>query len=138
MAFSHWMLLLACAATAPAAFAGDVLRCGDGRNVRYQDVPCAAGETTHRWQMPASGVPQTPQRTRAKTRAAPSTPLPRTRTKRGRRPAAGTLVLIPLQRDAEACRRTRIARAQALQRVQPRPGFLLQRQWDDSVRDACQ
>lgn len=121
-----------------AAFAGPVHRCGSGAAVRYQDAACAAGEPAVRWTVPdsaASGETAETAETAAVSPVAQPRPPPVSRRTRQQQP--GRLVLIPLQRDPQACSRAQRARRNALQRRRRRESFVQQRHWDDRLRDAC-
>lgn len=118
-----------------AAFAGPVHRCGSGAAVRYQDAACAAGEPAVRWTGPDSAASGETAETAAVSAVAQPRPPPVSRRTRQQQP--GRLVLIPLQRDPQACSRAQRARRNALQRRRRRESFVQQRHWDDRLRDAC-
>lgn len=109
------------------ALAGTVHRCGSGTSLRYQDIPCAAGEPTVQWTVPHSNAPA------ARSPVVRPPPLRR----KAPRSAPGRSVLIPLQADPQACSRAQRARKNVLQRRSRRESYVEQRRWDDRLREAC-
>jgi len=126
-----WLLGAPAAAAAPSS---GVFRCGPDTAIRYQDVPCAAGEPGGAWHParrdPAGPVLQAPK----PSHDAASRPPPRRRAKR--MPPPARVILIPLQRDPSGCERARRARDRALPGDR-RASYLLRRRWDDRVWEAC-
>ena len=135
-----WLLLsLAGAGQMDPPMAGVVYRCGQADAVRYQDVPCAAGEASHRWRPPAGRVDPADVAGPAIVEQAPAAAArgkaaSRRRRIAGRKPA---MALITIQQDPAACRRMQRQRENALRQRRRAPGYLLERAWDDRVRDAC-
>lgn len=130
-----WGLILLPALTAnvQARDGGDIHRCVAEGAVRYQDRPCAVDEAGGRWRphQRDAATPQAKASSRAPRRAATS------RKHRARRQARGQAALITLQRDPDACKRMQHLREEALRRSLRRPDYLMQRGWDDRVREAC-
>ena len=130
-----WVLtvLPAVATSVQAREGSDIHRCVAEGAVRYQDRPCAAGEVDTRWRPHDGGAATDPHGVIRTTprRAA------RARKEGARQPSRGQAALITLQRDPDACRRMQRLREEALRRSLRRPDYLMQRGWDDRVRDAC-
>ncbi len=127
-------LLPMLAANVQARDGGDIHRCVAAGAVRYQDRPCAVDEEGGRWRPSHHGDAATRQAEAA--RSAPHRAA-MTRKRGARVQSRGQAALITLQRDPDACRRMRHLREEALRRSLRRPDYLMQRDWDDRVREAC-
>lgn len=126
-----WLLLGVSAAAAPPTVM--VHRCGEGTAVRYQGQPCPHGEAGARWQPPPGTAPLRPP-----SAAAPAPPAHPASPPVVRRRAAGpAAALITLQQDPVGCRRMRRLREDSLRRRRRPAGYLVERAWEDRVRDAC-
>ncbi len=111
-----------------------VYRCGPATALRYQDVPCGAGEPATQWQPPPGGPSAAPRAYTGRVRQPPAVPARRRTRHVQHGPAAA---LITLQQDPEGCRRMKQAREAALRRRQRPAGYLVEREWEDRVHDAC-
>lgn len=130
-----WVLTLLSpvATSVQARDGGDIHRCVAAGAVRYQDRPCAVDEAGGQWRPHDDGAAarQAGETPNAARRAAV------TRKRGARVQSRGQAALITLQRDPDACRRMQRLREQALRRALRRPDYLMQRGWDDRVREAC-
>ena len=129
-------VLLVVAATDAAGHAARVVRCQLAGEVIYQDAPCTAEADAQAWRPPpgqARAQPQPRRRTGLPVRAQPRAMPPYRRRPAVRRPIG---VLIPLQQDPQGCERAKRQHARLRVR-QPQAPLLVQRQWNDALREAC-
>lgn len=116
-----------------------VYRCTQGGDVRWQDRPCAPDERMLRWRSPAgSRQPPSAPPSYVMPPATPAPPPLRARSaRRPRRDAVPLGAVITLQQDPAACSRMRRLREDAMRKRRRPAGYLLERAWEDRVRDAC-
>ena len=121
--------------TARTPLPAPVYRCGQAASLRYQDVPCGEGEPSTHWRPPPGRASAASRADAVRGARPPAAPARRaTRHVQRRGPAAA---LITLQQDPEDCRRMKQLREASLRRRQRPVGYLVEREWEDPVRDAC-